>query len=59
MSERLKIVNELLRKLIANKFYGSITFKFESGNIVHCKKEESIKFHDPVMELKSVLENFI
>lgn len=59
MNEKPEITDKLLRELTANKFYGSITFKFESGNIVHCKKEESIKINNPVQELKSVLESIL
>lgn len=37
-----KLVN-MIRELIAAKFFGTITVKFESGKIVQIKKEESIK----------------
>ena len=43
MPEILKKLCELIKGLIENKFYGSLEIKFESGKIVHCKKEESIK----------------
>lgn len=36
-------IAELILRLIENKFYGRLEIKFESGKIVHCKKEESIK----------------
>lgn len=34
---------ELIRKLIADSFYGSAEIKFEKGKIVSFKKVESIK----------------
>ncbi len=37
-----KIV-ELIKDLIARKFYGELVLKFEAGAIVQCKKTESIK----------------
>jgi hypothetical protein len=37
-----KIV-ELIKDLIARKFYGELVLKFEAGVIVQCKKTESIK----------------
>ena len=43
MLETLKKLYELIKGLIENRFYGSLEIKFESGKIVHCKKEESIK----------------
>ncbi len=39
----LKRLIELLEQLVNNKFYGELLIKFESGNIVICKKTESIK----------------
>lgn len=36
-------INNLIEELILTNFYGSLEIKFESGKIVHCKKEESIK----------------
>jgi hypothetical protein len=33
----------IIKKLISDKFYGSLEIKFESGNIVVIKKTESIK----------------
>ena len=33
----------LLRKLSRDRFFGAVTIKFESGNIVVLKKEETIK----------------
>jgi len=32
-----------IKDLIHNKFYGKLTITMESGNIVHLKKEESVK----------------
>ncbi len=37
-----KIV-ELIKDLIARRFYGELVLKFEAGVIVQCKKTESIK----------------
>lgn len=37
-----KLIN-LIKSLMADKFYGSLLIKFEAGKIVACKKEESIK----------------
>lgn len=34
---------EILRKLGAERFYGELTLKYESGNIVYVKKTETIK----------------
>jgi hypothetical protein len=34
---------KLIKELIDKKFYGSLLVKFEAGNIVIVKKEESIK----------------
>ena len=34
---------ELIKDLIARKFYGELVLKFEAGVIVQCKKTESIK----------------
>ncbi len=36
-------INKLIEELILINFYGTLQIKFESGKIVHCKKEESIK----------------
>ena len=36
-------INSLIEELTMINFYGSLQIKFESGKIVHCKKEESIK----------------
>jgi hypothetical protein len=33
----------LLRKLGHDRFYGSVTLKFEAGQVVFLKKEETIK----------------
>ncbi len=33
----------LIRRLAAEHFYGSITLKFEAGQVVILKKEETIK----------------
>jgi len=33
----------LIRRLASERFYGSITLKFESGQVVVLKKEETIK----------------
>jgi len=34
---------EEIRRLVALKFYGALTLKFEAGKIVSLKKEETIK----------------
>jgi hypothetical protein len=36
----------LIRRLAVEHFYGSITLKFESGQVVILKKEETIKPHN-------------
>lgn len=36
----------LIRRLGTEKFYGSITLKFEAGQVVVLKKEETIKPKD-------------
>jgi hypothetical protein len=33
----------LIRRLASERFYGSITLKFEAGQVVVLKKEETIK----------------
>jgi len=33
----------MIEEMITGRFYGSLLIKFEAGNIVHLKKEESIK----------------
>lgn len=33
----------LIRRLATERFYGSITLKFEAGKVVVLKKEETIK----------------
>jgi hypothetical protein len=33
----------LIRRLASERFYGSLTLKFESGQVVVLKKEETIK----------------
>jgi hypothetical protein len=39
----MKQIIELIAQLIREKFFGCIVVKFESGKIVHIKKEESIE----------------
>jgi len=34
---------ELIRRLVRERFYGAVTIKFEAGNVVCLKKEETIK----------------
>jgi len=34
---------ELIRHLVRERFYGAVTIKFEAGNVVYLKKEETIK----------------
>jgi hypothetical protein len=36
----------LIRRLATERFYGSITLKFEAGKVVVLKKEETIKPKD-------------
>jgi hypothetical protein len=36
----------LIRRLANERFYGSLTLKFESGKVVILKKEETIKPKD-------------
>ena len=39
----MKELFELIEKLIAQKFYGSVELKMEAGRIVLIRKTESIK----------------
>lgn len=32
-----------LKRLTASRFWGSVTFKFESGEVVHVRQEENFK----------------
>lgn len=41
--DKLKKIWDMIVILIENKFYGSVVIKFESGEIVNVRKEESIK----------------
>ena len=34
---------DLIKRLVSDKFYGSLLIKFEAGKIVIVQKEESIK----------------
>jgi len=34
---------ELLKRLAREHFYGAVTVKFEAGNVVYLKKEETLK----------------
>ena len=34
---------DLIKKLQTDRFYGTLTLRFEAGKIVHCKREESFK----------------
>ena len=43
MTEPLKKLLALIERLIEGRFYGSLMIKFEAGNIVTLKKEETIK----------------
>jgi hypothetical protein len=36
-------VIELIRHLVRERFYGAVTIKFEAGNVVCLKNEETIK----------------
>jgi hypothetical protein len=37
---------ELLKGLVASRFYGEVTIKFEAGSIVHVRETRN---HDPKM----------
>jgi hypothetical protein len=37
---------ELLRRLQCERFFGSVTVKFEAGRVVHIKLEKNIKPDD-------------
>ena len=37
----------LIRRLATERFFGSVTLKFESGQVVVLKKEETIKPDNP------------
>ncbi len=39
-------LDRLLHELERQRFYGSLTLKFEAGKIVLLKKEETLKLHD-------------
>ena len=41
--EKLKRLFDLLKQLVDSKYYGTVILKWEGGNIVQVKKEESIK----------------
>lgn len=41
--EKLKRLYDLLKALVDARYFGTVILKFESGNIVQVKKEESIK----------------
>lgn len=43
IDEIINKIIEMFKVLIERKFYGSLTFKFEAGKIVHMVKEESLK----------------
>jgi len=43
MREQADKLLELIRRLIARRFYGRIEIRFEAGRITQIKKEESIK----------------
>ncbi len=45
--EPLEETIDLLKRLEVDRFYGSITIKFEAGNVTVLKKEESIKPANP------------
>jgi len=34
---------DLIRELMARKFYGTLEIKFENGTVVHLRKIENIK----------------
>jgi len=34
---------ELLKRLARDRFYGAVVVKFEAGNVVSLKKEETLK----------------
>ena len=34
---------DIIKALIADRFWGKITIHFEAGKVAHMKKEESIK----------------
>ena len=36
-------ISNLIEELMLINFYGTLQLKFESGKIVHCIKQESIK----------------
>ena len=42
MKTSLKVISELLAK-VDPSFWGSITLRFQKGEVVNIKKEESIK----------------
>jgi ribosomal protein L35AE/L33A len=43
MSEQNKTAIEYLHRLSGEKFWGSVTVKFEAGRIVHVRREENLK----------------
>jgi hypothetical protein len=43
-TEQFKGVVDLIRSLMATRFYGSVEIKFEDGRVTIGRKTESIKF---------------
>jgi len=43
MSATTIVALDYLRDLASQKFWGTVTLKFESGEIVHVKQEENLK----------------
>jgi hypothetical protein len=47
LSDEAQQLIEMLSKLEADGFFGSVELKFEAGRIVLCRKSENIKFNSP------------
>jgi hypothetical protein len=43
MIDRMEKLIQLIKELVREKFYGELVIKFECGQIVLCRKNESIK----------------
>jgi hypothetical protein len=53
LGEVMEELIALISNLKTSKFYGELLIKFEAGNIVMCKKTESIKLAVPVSKKSS------
>jgi hypothetical protein len=52
MSKQNKTALEYLSQLADERFWGSVTMKFEAGRIVHVRREENLKPEELSGELR-------